>query len=87
MTYKKLDGIGVYGPVNGMSERDLRGDYYLASLTFEDDEVVRGRLTLNQVQELRDTCNTILTGKRDQEPVHHRWCSGEHGPDVPCILR
>lgn len=25
--------------------------------------------------------------RREPEPPHHRWCSGEHGPDVPCILR
>lgn len=51
---KKIDNIGVYGPVNGMGERDMRGSYDLVSLTFEDDEVVRGRMTRAQLEHLRD---------------------------------
>lgn len=58
---KKIDDMDIRGPVNGMGEQDLRGDYYRLALTFEDDEFVRGRLTLAQLQELRDQCNHHLS--------------------------
>lgn len=57
---RKIDNIGIYGPVNGIGERDLRGSYHLVSLTFEDDEIVRGRYTVAQIEELRDICSRIL---------------------------
>lgn len=61
MTIKKIDDMDIRGPVNGMGEADLRGDYYRVAFTFEDDEIVRGRMTLEQVQELRDQCDHHLS--------------------------
>lgn len=57
---KKIDEIGMRGPVNGMCEADLRGDYFQLALTFEDDELVRGRVTLAQIETLRDLCNHFI---------------------------
>jgi hypothetical protein len=58
---KKIDAIGVRGPVNGMGESDLRGSYFAVSVTFEDDEFVRGRITLAQMETLRDLCNHFIS--------------------------
>ena len=46
--------VGVRGPVNGMGNSDMRGAYYQIALVFPDDEIVRGKMTLVQVKELRD---------------------------------
>ena len=45
--------VGLRGPVNGMGESDLRGSYYQIALTFPDDELVRGKMTFFQLQQLR----------------------------------
>ena len=52
-TINKIDEMSLRGPVDGMGENDLRGDYYRLAITFEDDEFVRGRVTLGQLKELR----------------------------------
>lgn len=61
MTIKKIDDMDIRGPVNGMGESDLRGDYYRIAFTLEDDELIRGRLTAAQLQELRDQCDHHLS--------------------------
>lgn len=53
--------IGMRGPVDGMGTADLRGDYFMVTLTFPDDELVRGRISIGQVEELRDLCNHFLS--------------------------
>lgn len=58
---KKIDDMGLRGPVNGMGEEDLRGSYYRLAITFEDDEFVRGRLTMPQLLELRDELDHFIS--------------------------
>lgn len=57
----KIDEMGLRGPINGMGENDLRGDYYRLAITFEDDEFVRGRVTLAQLRELRDEIDHFIS--------------------------
>lgn len=61
MTIKKIDDMDIRGPINGMCEADLRGVYYRVAFTLEDDEIIQGRLTLAQLQELRDQCDHHLS--------------------------
>lgn len=57
---KKIDNVSLRGPINGMGEADMRGDYYRMAVTMEDDEFLRGRLTRGQMEELRDQLNHFL---------------------------
>lgn len=52
--------VGFRGPVNGMGESDLRGSYYQITMIYPDDEIVRGKMTLAQVQTLRDLLDHFL---------------------------
>lgn len=53
--------FSVRGPVNGMGEDDLRGSYYRVVMVFPDDEIVRGKMTLAQLQEIRDEVNNVIS--------------------------
>lgn len=53
--------VGFRGPVNGMGENDLRGSYYRIAMTFPDDEIVRGKMTLAQLQELREELDHFIS--------------------------
>ena len=60
--------IGFRGPVNGMGEVDLRGSYYQISMVFPDDEIVRGKMTLAQLQDLRGVIDHFISnGYSDKE--------------------
>lgn len=53
--------VGFRGPINGMGENDLRGSYYRIAVVFPDDEIVRGKMTLAQLQQLREELDHFIS--------------------------
>jgi len=52
--------IELKGPVNGMGEPDLRGNYFGVTMVFPDDEIVRGRLSRGELEAIHHQSGHLL---------------------------
>lgn len=53
--------IELKGPINGISETDLRGSYFGITMVFPDDEVVRGKISRGELEAMHTQAGHLLS--------------------------